>query len=98
MLKFVNALNNGKLLSPKSVALIEKGKVVTREGGPKYGYGFDEWEENGKTIIGHGGGGPGVNCMVQFYPQGNYTVIVLSNFDPPAAEEIAAKAREVLTK
>jgi hypothetical protein len=36
--------------------------------------------------------------MVQFNPQGNYTVIVLSNFDPPAAEEIAAKAREVLTK
>lgn len=98
MLKFINALNAGKLISPKAVSTVEKGKVSTAEGGPKYGYGFFQWNENGKTVIGHGGGGPGVNGMVQFFPDSGYAVIVLSNFDPPAAETIAAKARELITK
>jgi CubicO group peptidase (beta-lactamase class C family) len=71
--------------------------VATRPNGPKYGYGFYEWRVNGIRIIGHGGGGPGVNGMLQIYPDLGYTVIVLSNFDPPAAENIAAKAREQLT-
>jgi hypothetical protein len=35
--------------------------------------------------------------MLQIYPDLGYTVIVLSNFDPPAAENIAAKVREQLT-
>ncbi|MDP9161602.1 MAG: beta-lactamase family protein [Acidobacteriota bacterium] len=98
MLRFINALNAFKLLSQKSLSTAEQGKVSTGEAGTKYGYGFLEWHENGKTIIGHGGGGPGVNGMVQFYPDSGYTVIVLSNFDPPAAETIAAKARELITK
>jgi hypothetical protein len=34
--------------------------------------------------------------MLQIYPDIGYSVIVLSNFDSPAAEEIAAKARELL--
>jgi CubicO group peptidase (beta-lactamase class C family) len=98
MLKFINALNAGKLLSPKAASTVEQGKVSTAEGGPKYGYGFFEWNENGYRVIGHGGGGPGVNGMVQFFPDTGYAVIVLSNFDPPAAETIAAKARELITK
>jgi hypothetical protein len=54
------------------------------------------WEVSGHRIVGHGGGAPGVNAMLQIYPDIGYSVIGLSNFDPPAAEEIAAKAREVL--
>jgi CubicO group peptidase (beta-lactamase class C family) len=97
LLRFSEALMKGNLVSPSSLQELTEGKMATRPNGPKYGYGFLEWRVNGIRIIGHGGGGPGVNSMLQIYPELGYTVIVLSNFDPPAAENIAAKAREQLT-
>lgn len=97
LLRFVEALENNKLVNARSLALLQTGKVDTRPGGPRYGYGFIEWEAAGHRIVGHGGGAPGVNTMLQIYPDMGYSIIVLSNFDPPAAEEIAAKARELLT-
>jgi hypothetical protein len=43
--------------------------------------------------MGHGGGALGGNTMPQiFCREMGYSVIVLSNFDPPVAEEIAAKS------
>jgi CubicO group peptidase (beta-lactamase class C family) len=98
LLKFINALDSHKILSAASLALLQEGKVSTRPDGPKYGYGFNEWVSNGHRIVGHGGGGPGINSMLQVYPGLDYTVIVLSNYDPPAAEEVAAKARELITQ
>ena len=96
LLRFVEALENDKLVNADSLKVLQTGKVVTRPGGPRYGYGFNEWEVGGHRIVGHGGGAPGVNTMLQIYPDLGYSVIVLSNYDPPAAEDIAAKARELL--
>jgi D-alanyl-D-alanine carboxypeptidase len=96
LLKFVEALENNKLVSSSSLEILQTGKVATRPGGPRYGYGFNDWNVSGHRIVGHGGGAPGVNTMLQIYPDIGYSVIVLSNFDPPAAENIAAKARELL--
>lgn len=36
-----------------------------------------------------GGGGPGINAMINTNVRGEYTVIVLSNLDPPSAEVVA---------
>jgi hypothetical protein len=37
---------------------------------------------NGMRVIGHGGGDLGISSAVRWYPDsGNYTVIVLSNYD-----------------
>lgn len=96
LLKFVQALESNKLVSAHSVELLESGKVSTRPGGPRYGYGFNEWHVSGHRIVGHGGGAPGVNTMLQIYPDLGYCVIVLSNYDPPAAEDVAARARDLL--
>ena len=96
LLKFVEALESYKLVNAHSLDLLQAGKVDTRPGGPRYGYGFIEWKFAGHRIVGHGGGAPGVNTMLQIYPDTGYCVIVLSNYDPPAAEDIAAKAREEL--
>jgi D-alanyl-D-alanine carboxypeptidase len=35
--------------------------------------------------FGHGGMAPGMNAHFRVFPQLNYTIVVLSNFDPPAA-------------
>jgi D-alanyl-D-alanine carboxypeptidase len=40
---------------------------------------------------GFGGGSPGVNAALEM--EGEYTIIVLSNYDPPAAEHVAQNAR-----
>jgi len=74
---------------------ISKGKLQATESG--YGYGLRiSTDCRFERIVGHGGGAPGVNTMLQIYPDQEYCVIVLSNYDPPSAEDIAAKAREVL--
>jgi CubicO group peptidase (beta-lactamase class C family) len=44
--------------------------------------------------LGIGGGAPGMNASVEI--EGGWQVIVLSNYDPPAAEEVAANVRKML--
>jgi D-alanyl-D-alanine carboxypeptidase len=44
--------------------------------------------------VGWAGGSPGVNASVEL--NGPYTVIVLSNYDPPAAEEVSRNAMALL--
>ena len=44
--------------------------------------------------IGVAGGSPGVNAVLEIAPP--YTVIVMSNFDPPAAMEVGAEVRKLL--
>jgi CubicO group peptidase (beta-lactamase class C family) len=48
----------------------------------------------GQRNIGVAGGSPGVNGVLEIEPP--YTIVVLSNFDPPSAEEIAREARRAL--
>ena len=49
---------------------------------------------NGEVGLGIGGGAPGINAAVEV--SGPYTIIVLANLDPPAAERAAAKLRRGL--
>jgi len=44
--------------------------------------------------IGVAGGSPGVNAVLEIAPP--YTVVVMSNFDPPSAEEVSREARKAL--
>jgi CubicO group peptidase (beta-lactamase class C family) len=48
----------------------------------------------GQRNIGVAGGSPGVNAVLEIAPP--YTVIVMSNFDPPAAMEVGAEIRKIL--
>ncbi|HJQ36308.1 MAG TPA: serine hydrolase domain-containing protein [Thermoanaerobaculia bacterium] len=43
---------------------------------------------------GFGGGAEGINAAVEH--EGEYTIVVLSNYDPPAAEHVAQNARRAL--
>jgi len=57
------------------------------------GRGFDELVPGpgGRMGLGIGGGAPGINAAVEM--AGDYTIIVLANLDPPAAERAAASVR-----
>jgi CubicO group peptidase (beta-lactamase class C family) len=52
-----------------------------------------EWILQGRSL-GIAGGAPGINAALLIEPP--YTLVVLANFDPPAAEEIARAARPLL--
>jgi D-alanyl-D-alanine carboxypeptidase len=48
--------------------------------------------------LGIAGGAPGLNAALEWDPVQDYTIIVLSNYDPPSAERIARQIREWLPK
>ena len=49
------------------------------------GLGFEVMGEGDMQSFGHGGMAPGMNAHFRVYPALDYTVVVLSNLDPPAA-------------
>ncbi len=86
--RFAYALLGHRLLSVSSTDLLITGKVDARGG--KYAYGFEDMRgANGNGYVGHGGGAPGMNGDLKIYPKTGYVVVVLSNLDPPAAQQIS---------
>lgn len=89
LLRFTNALAANKLLSPAYTQWVltgvEPGKGQAGPGGPR-----------GRGGLGIAGGAPGINAAVELDFGTGYTVIVLANYDPPAAVNIARKARRFL--
>jgi D-alanyl-D-alanine carboxypeptidase len=87
LLGFANALDRNELLDATHTRLVTTGKVRTRQGF-KYGYGFGDYVINGVRCVGHSGGFPGANADLAICENG-YTVVVLANFDPPAANRMS---------
>jgi CubicO group peptidase (beta-lactamase class C family) len=90
LVRFATALLSHRLLNASFTELLITGKVETGRGPGKYAYGFeDERDKNGNGYVGHGGGAPGMNGDLRIYPKSGYTVAVLGNLDPPAAQRIS---------
>lgn len=95
LLKFERAFRKNKLLSKRYTEIILTPWVDTAWG-TKYGYGFGIAKVNGKRIVGHGGDTVGISTELDIYLDHGYTVIVLSNYDPPAAANISGKLQELI--
>lgn len=52
------------------------------------GYGFSVFGEGALRWYGHTGGSPGMNAALKTYPELGYTVAILSNLDPPSADDL----------
>jgi D-alanyl-D-alanine carboxypeptidase len=81
LLKFANAVDERKILNPA----FEAGAPVAP----------------GKPFaimrgIGIAGGSPGVNGVLEADMPGGYTLVVLSNYDPPSAEAVSTTVREFM--
>lgn len=85
LLRFSIALRGGKLVSPQMLDTLTSEKVVARKfdaGQTLWGYGFELEKINAQRVIGHGGGDFGISSALRWYPDsGNYTVVILSNYD-----------------
>lgn len=101
LVRFANALRDGRLISGETLALMtawanERGV----RGGVKrgYGYGFTLGETaDGVRTFGHAGGFPGINGILDVYPEPGYTVAALSNMDG-GAEAVAGHVRTLLPR
>ena len=93
MLVFNRALATGGLLAPATVrSMIEQSVEFAGAQRPsRYGLGLNLTDCAGVPTLGHGGGGQnsGVSSVTYASLDGEWTVIVLSNYDPPAAEDLA---------
>jgi len=82
LLRFVLTLKGGKLVSSEYTEWMLGGpEPATRSKKPP--------QKNMQPGLGIAGGAPGINAVVEM--NGESTVIVLTNLDPPAAERVSSK-------
>ena len=97
LLRFDRALRTHKLLNRELTETVITGKVQPgQNANSKYAYGFQDESVAGHRVVGHGGGAPGMNALLDMYLDNGYTVVVLSNFGPPAAQRVGGYIRERL--
>lgn len=82
--RFAVAVRESRLLDSTHTAQLLAGKVPVNPS-IQYAYGFMDRVLAGRRFVGHGGSAPGMNGELVFEPNGGYVIVVLSNFDPPAA-------------
>jgi len=80
LLKFANALHSGQLIVPNFGAGAAGGPLPQRD----------------PDGLGIAGGAPGINATLDTGVAGRYIVIVMSNYDPPSAIEVAKQVRRLL--
>jgi len=88
LLHFANALAGHTLLNAKSLDMLVNGEPLT-PGGRIYAFGSGGRTWDGVRYFGHNGGYPGMNTDLEISIDSGYTIIVLSNFDPPTAQRIS---------
>ena len=99
LLRFAHALLGHHLVSSQSLNMMTTGKAVANFApDAEYGYGFMLQGGHGEKSFGHGGGFPGVCTQMDIFPLSGTVCIVLSNYDPPGANKIAVRAREVINE
>jgi len=87
--RFARALQRGILLDSGWTARLTTGKVdLGPGGGHRYAYGFFVEDLAGLRLVGHGGGGPGINGELTLHEGTGYSLAVLANIDPPAATNV----------
>lgn len=83
--RFVDALVSHRLLRADTLQKLISGGITAKDG-KFYPYDFGATFPGSGRFIGHNGGAPGQNGDLLHFLESGYTVIVLANRDPPAAD------------
>jgi CubicO group peptidase (beta-lactamase class C family) len=101
MQKFIDALLANRLARAETTAAMIAPQVeVAPASGDQparhYGYGFGAGTFEGHRWVGHNGGTLGANTEVVSFPDDQWSLVVLSNRDPPEATELLHRLRNLL--
>lgn len=97
LLRFGDALRNHALLSPTMSNEVLTGKVKLKGGDLQYAYGFWDRRVNSQRFVGHPATFPGIGGQFDMLLDSGYTVAILSNADPSAAQVVIDPLRHMLT-
>jgi CubicO group peptidase (beta-lactamase class C family) len=90
LLRWQQGFFGGKIVSPASL------KKMTTPFKENYGFGLEIQTIQGHERISHGGGINGFNTFEAWYPQEKLSIIVLSNVNGNAPDEIAGRLASVM--
>jgi D-alanyl-D-alanine carboxypeptidase len=100
LIRFGEALRLGKLLSRRLLDQLWMGRVPGRPADGSrlsYGYGFARMDfDKGRWLVGHNGGSLGVNAEFELFPDEGYTLVALSNYDPPSGTDAIRMSRRAV--
>jgi CubicO group peptidase (beta-lactamase class C family) len=91
LMRFGTALRDGTLLGAALRDSMWTGMWdIPGYAGEKYGFGSFTRRAGDRLVVGHGGGGTGsgMDNGFRMHADGRYTVVVLTNIDPPAATRV----------
>lgn len=91
MHNFLTGWKSGKLLTAQN---LETMKNHIAKG--NYGYGTEHHIIGGEHIVGHSGGYINKCVELNLYPESDYTVVILSNSNPPFGHFLSNKIKELL--
>lgn len=87
LLRFLKALSTGELFDSETY------EMFVRPDGDGYALGFQRFNVDGVSVIGHSGGFYGVSSQVFYLPDQKYHIVVLSNADfgaPPVFDRFVS--------
>jgi len=97
LFRFFQALEAGQLLDAAHIELCFTSHAAAGQAGVSYGYGFHIIDDGRHgRVIGHGGRALGGDAFALMYRDLGYTLIVLSNYDRPAARRIVDAIADML--
>jgi CubicO group peptidase (beta-lactamase class C family) len=94
LLNFSTALRENKLLSPEYTSLVLSPKPEINSA--FYGYGFFINKTDDGLIARHSGDGTGISCQFSVYLDDGYTVVILSNYNRPAADIVGSIVEQLI--
>jgi CubicO group peptidase (beta-lactamase class C family) len=99
LLLFSVCIMEDQLLNDASMALMMTPHSQLEAAGLTfdYGYGVMLLQQNGRPVVGHGGGAPGICSNLDLFPTLGYTVVVLTNSDDDC-RPVRLEIRRILTE
>lgn len=97
LLKFSNALSSGSIVSRetlKNMVSVKNNNMVATE---DYGYGFIIQKFDNELSYGHGGTAKGVNFEFRYFPNSDITVVIFSNQDNGAYDDLKRNTIKLIT-
>ncbi len=97
MLKFSKALRSGLVVSIetlKNMIAVKNNNMVATE---DYGYGFIIQKFDNELSYGHGGTAKGVNFEFRYFPNSDITVVIFSNQDNGAYDDLKRNTIKLIT-